>query len=125
MTRGVTVLDHAPDPVTFYNDYVKPKRPLLFRGAQHGAPAMTRWASDDYLQRTYGDTAILFEAKTENRSGDPRRTTLGTFLKHYKTKNMCATTHWRNVPSFFLNMCATTHWRNVPSFSCDPSPVMF
>jgi hypothetical protein len=36
----------------------------------------------------YGSTGVLIEAKYENRSNDPRRTTLGRFLQSYHHENM-------------------------------------
>ena len=46
---GIDVLDTVPDPVTFYDNYVKNGWPVLLRGAAKNMLAFQLW-TDEYLR---------------------------------------------------------------------------
>ncbi len=47
--NGVDVLDIVPDPLHFFDNYVKKGKPVLFRGAAKNMLAYKLW-SDEYLR---------------------------------------------------------------------------
>mmetsp|Transcript_32351 Transcript_32351/g.84680 ORF Transcript_32351/g.84680 Transcript_32351/m.84680 type:complete len:559 (-) Transcript_32351:163-1839(-) len=107
----VRVLDYMPKPGEFYRDYVLPRRPVMFRGAQSGSTAVRQW-TDEYLREHYGRTHVLIEAKYENRRNDPRRTTLRRFLQSYDRENMYIVTEtpaamYKDVLALNCLMCGS------------------
>ena len=46
----VEVLDHLPDSVTFYEEYVKTSRPVVFRGAAKRMETYEEFRSDAALK---------------------------------------------------------------------------
>ena len=49
MEGEIERLSHIPDPVTFYQEYVKPKRPVVFSAAIANTAPLTRW-TDEYFK---------------------------------------------------------------------------
>ena len=49
MEGEIERISHIPDPVTFYQDYVVPKRPVVFSAAIANTPPLTRW-TDEYFK---------------------------------------------------------------------------
>ena len=45
----INVTDTFPDPLSFYNNYVKPQWPVIFRGLILTTDAYKNWQSDSYL----------------------------------------------------------------------------
>jgi hypothetical protein len=45
----ISSVDNFIDPQTFFTEYVKPGKPLLFKGAAKAIPAYTKW-TDEYLK---------------------------------------------------------------------------
>ena len=43
-------LDHMIPPPEFYEDYVVPKRPVIFEGLLSQTDVLKNWQSDDYLR---------------------------------------------------------------------------
>ena len=46
-------INHIPDPVTFYHEYVVPKRPVVLSAAIAKTPPLTRW-TDEYFKCVCG-----------------------------------------------------------------------
>ncbi|XP_041365632.1 bifunctional peptidase and arginyl-hydroxylase JMJD5-like [Gigantopelta aegis] len=86
----VPVLEDFPHPIEFYKRYVKPMKPVLFRGVLDRIkfPAYTKW-TDEYLSKTFGNIMIeVEEGKKENRDFGMERMSLKKFLNIYKTKDI-------------------------------------
>ncbi|XP_013411943.1 jmjC domain-containing protein 5 [Lingula anatina] len=84
----IGIKDFWPDPATFYNNYIKPGKPLLFKGKAKGIPAFNLW-TDEYLRNKYGDIKIDIEkGKKETRQGGMLRVPMSTFLNLYKEANI-------------------------------------
>lgn len=71
----------------FYDNHVKHKLPLVYRGIILNSPAINLW-SDNYLNSTYGELDVLVELKKENRDYTTGRMRLKTFLQYYKEKEL-------------------------------------
>lgn len=46
---SLAVVDVLPSPREFFENYVKPGKPVIFRGAAKAMPPYTQW-TDDYLR---------------------------------------------------------------------------
>eukprot|EP00112_Aurelia_sp_Birch-Aquarium-sp1_P001864 Seg1202.12 transcript_id=Seg1202.12/GoldUCD/mRNA.D3Y31 product="Lysine-specific demethylase 8" protein_id=Seg1202.12/GoldUCD/D3Y31 len=67
----------------FWENFVKPHKPLVYRQAINKSPALKLW-TDEYLTENYGDLDVLVELKKENRTSSSGRMRLRDFLKIYK-----------------------------------------
>nr|CAB3257799.1 jmjC domain-containing protein 7 [Phallusia mammillata] len=77
-------LDTFPGPIEFFDNYVKPSRPVVFRGAAKQFPSFDNWKNDDYLKKTYGKWRIQAEeGKKENRSLGVQDMSYRKFLSVY------------------------------------------
>lgn len=47
--NSISVLNHIPSPREFFDNYVKPGKPVLFKGAAKKMPPYNLW-TDDYLR---------------------------------------------------------------------------
>ncbi len=47
-----------PDPCHFYRRWVAPNRPVVFRNATAGWPAVEKWTSDAYLRQMLGSAEV-------------------------------------------------------------------
>lgn len=84
----VTLLDSLPGPLEFFDRYVKPSRPVLFRGAAKLFPSYDNWRNDTYLKEKYGNWKVAVEiGKKETRSGDGLETSFRKFLESYNTSD--------------------------------------
>ena len=54
----------------FWNDYVKPRRPLVLRGAARDHPAFSLWKDDAYIVEHFGHFKVKIEDKNEDRLTD-------------------------------------------------------
>lgn len=45
----VEVRDSVPDPIEFFNNYVKLSKPVLFKGAAKKFKSFETWKNDDHL----------------------------------------------------------------------------
>ena len=84
--------DQLPSAAEFFNKYVKPKRPVLFRNAAKASPAFTKW-SDEYLLENFGNLQVKLESKLEKKVvpiGDVGlgRDTISHFLNTYKSRDV-------------------------------------
>ena len=49
MEGEIERINNIPDPVTFYEEYVVPKRPVVLAAAIANTPPLTRW-TDEYFK---------------------------------------------------------------------------
>ena len=59
MTDDIEALDTVPHPSVFYRKYVRPRRPVVLRGAQKLAPALKLWDEDSYLAVSIADREAI------------------------------------------------------------------
>eukprot|EP00794_Sanderia_malayensis_P019468 gene19468-21391_t len=77
-----------PDAKTFFDQYVLPSRPIVFRGAAKKFKAYSLW-TEDYLVKNYGDLEVKIENKLEKEGYTPQgakgigRDTIKEFIKTY------------------------------------------
>ncbi|EDO48553.1 predicted protein [Nematostella vectensis] len=81
----------VPHPREFWEEYVKPRRPVLFRGAAKHSRAFHHW-TEDYLASEYGDLVVRLEGRHEDGQRLPAggegilgRDTMGHFIRNYQT----------------------------------------
>ncbi|XP_070570097.1 bifunctional peptidase and (3S)-lysyl hydroxylase Jmjd7-like [Ptychodera flava] len=92
-TETTEELDYVPHPVVFYEKYVKPHKPVVFRGAAKMSQAYHLW-TEDYIKKEYGNLTVRLEGKSEGDSRVPRgeggilgRDTLDHFMRNYQSMN--------------------------------------
>lgn len=84
------VLDTVPQPQEFWENYVRPGKPVLFRGAAKHSRAYRLW-TEDFLISTYGNLTLRLEARAEDNNRIPigtkglGRDSVEHFVKHYRT----------------------------------------
>ncbi|CAH1797094.1 unnamed protein product [Owenia fusiformis] len=85
---SVDELQVLPTSEIFHKEYVKPGKPLIFKGAAKLMPAFKLW-TDDYLSSQFGDWDVEVEmGKKENRSGSARHLPFKSFLDVYKNSDI-------------------------------------
>jgi len=83
----VSVVDGFPDPLTFFDEYIVPKRPVLFRGGAKEITGFERW-TDEYMSKHYGEALVeVEEGKKEDRDLSMWSETFGDFLRKYQGKD--------------------------------------
>ncbi|XP_043194725.1 bifunctional peptidase and (3S)-lysyl hydroxylase Jmjd7-like [Amphibalanus amphitrite] len=81
-------LERFPSPEEFFSRYVRPQRPVVFRGLAGVHPAYWLW-TDDYLRREFGSVELDVEQKKkEDRSIGLTRMNVSEFLSVYKEKDL-------------------------------------
>lgn len=78
-------------PKKFWEKYVSIHKPMVFRQAVVKSPAILNW-NDEYLVAMYGDLDLIVEVKRENRSKQPKRTNVSSFIKRYRKEDVYAVT---------------------------------
>lgn len=66
----VKEIQQMPNTREFYNDYVKPSRPVVVRNGIVQAPALTLWENDDYLQTQYGKVNVTVTVKVMRKKDE-------------------------------------------------------
>ena len=80
--------DNYPTPEEFWNNFVKPSKPAVFRGGAKDWLGFTKW-TDEYLVTNYGDSELRLEGRKEKYGRTPYgvlglgRDTMENFVKHY------------------------------------------
>lgn len=80
--------EKAPNPMEFYENYVKPSKAAIFRQAMIKSDAFNLW-TDEYVREKYGDLEVRLESKWEKHFMTPvgekylGRDTLRHFIDHY------------------------------------------
>ncbi|XP_041360619.1 bifunctional peptidase and arginyl-hydroxylase JMJD5-like [Gigantopelta aegis] len=89
--HGISVMDNFPTPEYFYEWFVLPGQPVLFKSVldKMDSPAYKKW-TDDYLRKTYGSSKVTVEkGKKEVRRVDGvRQQTLAEFLSSYHDQDV-------------------------------------
>lgn len=95
----VEVFGGFPTPKQFFQDFVSPSKPVLFRGAAKLFPAYKLWNDEYFLSypesREY--TVTVETKKKENRSQPANDVPFSTYLKHYRNKDIYMV---NSVPDF-------------------------
>uniref|UniRef100_H2YG19 JmjC domain-containing protein n=1 Tax=Ciona savignyi TaxID=51511 RepID=H2YG19_CIOSA len=78
-----------PNPIEFYDNYVAPGKPVLFKGAAKQFPSYNNWKNDSYLSEVYGSMYMAAEtAKKEDRNNPIREMNFTTFLSLYEEEDI-------------------------------------
>ncbi|XP_078483175.1 bifunctional peptidase and (3S)-lysyl hydroxylase JMJD7 [Ciona intestinalis] len=81
--------EDLPNPIEFYDNYVKPGIPVVFKGAAKKFPNFNDMKSDEYLREKHGDFEVLVEtAKKEDRNNPPRTMNLSNYLSIYEKEDV-------------------------------------
>ena len=78
-------------PKIFWRRYVSIHKPMVFRHAVSDSPAILKW-TDDYLVEKFGDLDLILEVKRENRTKQPKRDNVRSFIKRYTKEDIYAVT---------------------------------
>jgi len=84
--QPVEVLTKIPDWATFYDNYVRANRPVVFKGAARAQPAFEKW-TDSYLLDMWG-TRKVFDVeikKVEQRGGPSVKWSFEKFVREIYT----------------------------------------
>eukprot|EP00794_Sanderia_malayensis_P009650 gene9650-10638_t len=110
-TEGhIEVLHDLPSPLEFYEKYVKPGKPVVFKDAAKPMPAFKEW-TDEYLRTKYADLKFdIEEGKKENRSQRSFVFSMKDFIDKYKVKDIYM------VHSIATEMRGDVHL--LPTISC-------
>eukprot|EP00057_Strongylocentrotus_purpuratus_P027318 XP_011681792.1 PREDICTED: lysine-specific demethylase 8 [Strongylocentrotus purpuratus] len=85
---GIDVLHRVPDPLDFFNRYVKDGKPVIFKGAAQNMDSYKLW-TDEYLSKSYGHLKVeVEEGKKENRSKDLWHMSLSNFIQKYQKEDV-------------------------------------
>ncbi|XP_030832561.1 bifunctional peptidase and arginyl-hydroxylase JMJD5 [Strongylocentrotus purpuratus] len=85
---GIDVLHRVPDPLDFFNRYVKDGSPVIFKGAAQNMDSYKLW-TDEYLSKSYGHLKVeVEEGKKENRSKDLWHMSLSNFIQKYQKEDV-------------------------------------
>jgi len=85
----VAELDEFPNPVEFFDSYVSPSRPVVFRDAAKRLPNFEKFSNDSFLSEKYGDWVVDVEtSKKENIMKLSKTMKLKKFINLYKNKNI-------------------------------------
>nr|XP_026694374.1 uncharacterized protein LOC113475085 [Ciona intestinalis] len=85
-------IDNAPRPYDFYENYVKPSKAAIFRGAMLDTSGFKLW-TDEYIKENYGTMEVRTEGKKEKNSKIPvgvkylGRDTISHFVDNYHLPN--------------------------------------
>ncbi|KAK3096984.1 hypothetical protein FSP39_005376 [Pinctada imbricata] len=79
-----------PDPKTFFDEHIKGRKPVLFKGILEKGilPAYKLW-TDEYLRENFGKDSVMVElGKKENRDEGGDSFTFTQFLDKYRKENI-------------------------------------
>ncbi|XP_070561489.1 2-oxoglutarate and iron-dependent oxygenase JMJD4-like [Ptychodera flava] len=80
-------IDTIPSPMEFYDRYIKPSKPVIFKGAAKMSPGFYLW-NDDYLRNHHGDAVVRVDyGKKENRARSADPMPLREFLEIYNSSD--------------------------------------
>ncbi|XP_076823464.1 uncharacterized protein LOC143469603 [Clavelina lepadiformis] len=88
----VLEINSVPQPIEFFENYVEPRRPVVFRGAAKRSRAFSEWTIEN-LQQEYGNLVVRLEARAEHDNRMPvtelgmGRDTVRHFLDNFKMLN--------------------------------------
>nr|XP_054756261.1 bifunctional peptidase and arginyl-hydroxylase JMJD5-like isoform X1 [Lytechinus pictus] len=85
---GIDVLHRVPDPLDFFNNYVKDGKPVIFKGAAQNMDSYKLW-TDKYLSEHYGHLNVeVEEGKKENRSKELWQMSLSQYIQRYQKEDV-------------------------------------
>eukprot|EP00794_Sanderia_malayensis_P000548 gene548-1205_t len=90
----VQEVDGFPEPNKFFEDYVNPKKPVIFKGGAKLSPAYQLW-SDEYLKNHPKSEEMQFDieiGKKENRQGNMQKRSVKDFINSYHTDDVYGVT---------------------------------
>jgi len=106
----IEVIEDIPSPQSFFNDYIKASKPVVFKNAAKQMAAYKLW-TDEYLMERFGDVVVdVEEGKKENRSLAMWNWKFKDFLNTYKTSDVYMV---HSLPKQMRN-----DLRLFPSLSC-------
>lgn len=85
------ITDQFPDPIPFFEKYVVPSRPVLFRQVLNHEPHASLWNSDDKINEVFADskdTVHIETQKKESRKQDILSMTMSEFLQRYQHEEL-------------------------------------
>ncbi|XP_065063721.1 uncharacterized protein LOC135690182 [Rhopilema esculentum] len=109
--------ENIPDAKTFFEKYVLPMRPIVFRNAAKKFPAYKLW-TEEYLIEKYGDLEVRLENKLEKEGYTPSgakgigRDTVREFINTYKS-----------APKYIVSELPSPMYQDMmalPCMSCGP-----
>ena len=113
-------VDNLPTPEEFWRKYVKPSKPVVFRGAAKKSPGTWLW-TDEYLLKNYGHLEFRLEAKKEKSIGGYPEGALG--IGRDIMSNFLKTYHDSDSVKYIVSELPTPMWHEVmvpPFMSCSP-----
>lgn len=78
-------------PRIFWEKYVRIHKPMVYRQAIPDSPAISKW-TDNYLVKMFGDLDLLLEVKREDRTTQPSRDNVSSFIERYTKEDIYAVT---------------------------------
>ncbi|XP_031563461.1 tRNA wybutosine-synthesizing protein 5-like [Actinia tenebrosa] len=95
----VEVFEGFPTPKQFFQDFVSPSKPVLFKDAAKRSPAYKLWNDEYFLSYPESREYIVTveTKKKENRSQPANDVPFSTYLKHYRKKDVYMV---NSVPNF-------------------------
>ncbi|KAL8607664.1 hypothetical protein ACOMHN_039338 [Nucella lapillus] len=107
----VKEVEEMPNTREFYNEYVQPSKPIVFRAGIKDAPALTKWENDTYLITTYGKVNVSVTVKVMRRKDEvqtaPHVMKFKKFLYDYMYEDwyMASTVPLAMMPELPLPKC--------------------
>ena len=111
--KSIDVLDGFIDPVQFFDEFVIPGKPVLFRGAAKTFPAFNKWTDEYFKSLPESDSFSAFaeEGKKENRGDGAKHLSFSDFLNVYQTEDIY---YVNPVPPFLAPDVPIHHPLNCP-----------
>merc|ERR1712032_178352 len=82
-------IKNFPNPIDFFDDYVKPSRPVVMRGAANIFPHIDKFRDDKWMNETFGDWEVEIEtSKKENILKASSSMSFANFTRTYKEFNI-------------------------------------
>jgi len=111
--RPIAQVDGWLEPAHFFNNYVVPGVPVLFKGAAKQFPAYEKWTDEFFLNHPLAKTSLisLEKGKKETRHGGMEPVPLAEFVKRYTTEDLYCVT---GLPKFLREDVPIYHSINCP-----------
>jgi len=111
--RHIAQVNGWLEPAHFFNHYVVPGVPVLFKGAAKQFPAYEKWTDEFFLNHPLAKTSLisLEKGKKETRHGGMEPVPLAEFVKRYTTEDLYCVT---GLPKFLREDVPIYHSINCP-----------
>ncbi|XP_078482835.1 bifunctional peptidase and (3S)-lysyl hydroxylase Jmjd7-like isoform X3 [Ciona intestinalis] len=80
--------DDFPNPIEFYDNYVAPAKPVVFKGVAKKFPNFNNLRNDSYLRELYGDAKFSIEPLKEEVILKPYLMKMSEFLSVYEKEDV-------------------------------------